>query len=136
MRIYVPATKADIEALVLGHQINPRTGFKNLPEWAAQQDESDEEVLEELLLYRAANQSQSGGRRIVLVIEESGQILDPETGEIAINNKFGKNAILAMFADDLANKRAILAGDNLENLDLTWFGPTEIAQISDFLGEG
>jgi hypothetical protein len=135
VRIYLPATKADIEALLAGQEMAAQTGFALLPDWASWQDTQDEELLAEQLVHLAAEQSLSNGRRIVLVIEQPGQIIDPENGLVKLSQSFGKSAILAMFADDMANKKAIVAGKRSEDLDLTWFGPTEILEFIDFLAD-
>ena len=112
-----------------------QTGFALLPDWASWQETQDEELLAEQLVHLAAEQSLSNGRRIVLVIEQPGQIIDPENGLVKLSQSFGKSAILAMFADDMANKKAIVAGKRSEDLDLTWFGPTEILEFIDFLAD-
>jgi hypothetical protein len=135
VRIYLPATKTDIEALLAGQEMAARTGFALLSDWASWQDTQDEELLAEQLLQLAAEQSLTNGRRIVLVVEQPGQIINSENGLVGLSQGFGKSAILAMFADDLANKKAILAGKSIEDLDLTWFGPTEILEFVDFLAD-
>lgn len=105
-----------------------------LPQWAKLQPDPDPEVLENELLLLAGQQSLAVGRRIVLVAEVPVQEVNPEMGHVSVNQVPGKQ-ILAMFTDDQANKSAILAGADPLELDLTWFGPSEILEIIRFIGD-
>jgi hypothetical protein len=60
--------------------------------------------------------------------------IDTKAGLVEVVG-FSQKQIQALFADDLINKTAILAGQDMTELDLTWFGPTEILEFSDFLGQ-
>jgi hypothetical protein len=60
--------------------------------------------------------------------------IDTQAGLVEVAG-FSQKQIQALFADDLTNKTAILAGQDTTELDLTWFGPTEILEFSDFLGQ-
>lgn len=132
MRVFLPASRDDIEALINNQSLSGRTGFAMLPEWVGAQSEQDPEVLEEELVYLAAQTSLALGGRIALVAELEASILEPQNATVSVG-EFGQRQILAMFGDDIANKKAILTGIDPADLDLTWFGPTEILDFRDFL---
>lgn len=133
MRVYVAATKADIDQLASGQNISGRPGYALLPQWQNTQNEEDQEVLAETLLIQSAEIDVSTNRRIALVIETNPEVIEAILGEVSVA-EFSQKQILAMFADDLTNKQAILSGVDPLELDLTWFGSTEIQQFQDFLG--
>lgn len=134
MRVYLPGTYSDIELLQSGQNIPGRTGYALLPEWAAAMPDQDPELLEEELVYLAGTKSLNNGQRIVLVAELPAEVVNPAEAEVSTPGEIGPKQILALFGDDLANKTAILAGSDPLELDLTWFGPTEILNFKDFLG--
>jgi hypothetical protein len=115
-----------------------RVGYAANPQWALNQDDQDPEYLEEVLLYTAAAQSlelnPENTGRIVIVVEMPAIEIDTQAGLVEVAG-FSQKQIQALFADDLTNKTAILAGQDTTELDLTWFGPTEILEFSDFLGQ-
>jgi hypothetical protein len=115
-----------------------RVGYAANPQWALNQDDQDPEYLEEVLLYTAAAQSlelnPENTGRIVIVVEMPATEIDTQAGLVEVAG-FSQKQIQALFADDLTNKTAILAGQDTTELDLTWFGPTEILEFSDFLGQ-
>ena len=133
MRVYLPGTYSDIELLQSGQNIPGRTGYALLPEWAAAMPDQDPELLEEELVYLAGAKSLTAGQRIVLVAELPAEVVNPAEAEVSTPGEIGPKQILALFGDDLANKTAILAGSDPAELDLTWFGPTEILNFKDFL---
>lgn len=137
MRVYLPASSSDIDSLRSSELLSGRIGYSLQEQWVNSQQDQDPEVLDELLLFQAATDSlenfgQVTGRRIVLVVEMPAESIDPATAKVKVDSIDPKQ-IQAMFCDDLANKKAILAGQDPSDLDLTWFGPTEILEISDFL---
>ena len=134
MRVYLPATKSDINALLLGQNLEGVTGYALLPQWAASQSESDQEVLEGELLYLASSSTQKGGRRIVVVAEVPATVLNAELGQVSCG-AFGLKQVQALFADDHINTVAISQGADMAELDLTWFGPTEILEFWEFLSD-
>lgn len=134
MRVYVAATKADIDQLASGQNIAGRPGYALLPQWQNTQNEEDQEVLAETLLIQSAEIDVSTNRRIALVIETNPEVIEAILGEVSVA-EFSQKQILAMFADDLTNKQAILSGVDPLELDLTWFGSTEIQQFQDFLDQ-
>jgi hypothetical protein len=115
-----------------------RVGYAANPQWALNRDDQDPEYLEEVLLYTAAAQSlelnPENTGRIVIVVEMPAIEIDTQAGLVEVAG-FSQKQIQALFADDLTNKTAILAGQDTTELDLTWFGPTEILEFSDFLGQ-
>ena len=133
MRVYLPGTHLDIELLQSGQNIPGRIGYAMLPEWAAAMPDQDPELLEEELVYLAGAKSLTAGQRIVLVAELPAEVVNPAEAEVSTPGEIGPKQILALFGDDLANKTAILAGSDPAELDLTWFGPTEILNFKDFL---
>ena len=137
MRVYLPAKETDLELLrSKGADLPGRRGFALHSDWAALQANQDPEVLEHQLLVMAGQASlanSANGRRLVLVAEVNASLVDSKAALVAVNG-VTSDQILAMFADDLANGQAILAGQNPDELDLTWFGPSEILEILDFLG--
>ncbi|MEY4311770.1 MAG: hypothetical protein RLZZ571_540 [Actinomycetota bacterium] len=132
MRIYLPATKSDINALLLGQNLEGLTGYALLPQWEASQTETDQEVLEGELLYLAASSTQKGDRRIVIVAQTQGKVLNADLGQVSCG-AFGLKQVQALFADDDINTVAISQGADSQDLDLTWFGPTEILEFWEFL---
>lgn len=132
MRIYLPATKSDINALLLGQNLEGLTGYALLPQWEASQTETDQEVLEGELLYLAASSTQKGDRRIVIVAQTQGTVLNADLGQVSCG-AFGLKQVQALFADDDINTVAISQGADSQDLDLTWFGPTEILEFWEFL---
>ena len=132
MRVYLPATLEEINGLMLGKTVPGRTGYALLPQWAQQQPETDQEVLEGQLLYLASVQSQKDGRRIVLVVEAPATEVDASKALVEVG-QISQKQVLAMFADDRINTVAISQGADISELDLTWFGPTEILEFWDFL---
>jgi hypothetical protein len=119
-------------------ELPSRVGYAVNPQWALNQDDQDPEYLEEVLLYTAAAQSlelnPENTGRIVIVVEMPAIEIDTQAGLVEVAG-FSQKQIQALFADDLTNKTAILAGQDTTELDLTWFGPTEILEFSDFLGQ-
>ncbi len=132
VRVYLPATKSDINALLLGQNLEGLTGYALLTQWEASQTETDQEVLEGELLYLAASSTQKGDRRIVVVAETQGTVLNADLGRVSCG-AFGLKQVQALFADDVINTVAISQGADSQDLDLTWFGPTEILEFWDFL---
>jgi hypothetical protein len=119
-------------------ELPSRVGYAANPQWALNQVDQDPEYLEEVLLYTAAAQSlelnPENTGRIVIVVEMPAIEIDTQAGLVEVAG-FSQKQIQALFADDLTNKTAILAGQDTTELDLTWFGPTEILEFSDFLGQ-
>lgn len=132
MRVYLPATKNDINALLLGQNLKGLTGYALLPQWEASQTETDQEVLEGELLYLAASSTQKGDRRIVVVVEVSATVLNADLGQVSCG-AFDLKQVQALFADDGLNTVAISQGADMAEPDLTWFGPTEILEFWEFL---
>lgn len=138
MRVFLPSCVADIQGLLSQAELPRRVGYAANPQWALNQDDQDPEYLEEVLLYTAAAQSlelnPENTGRIVIVVEMPATEIDTQAGLVEVAG-FSQKQIQALFADDLTNKTAILAGQDTTELDLTWFGPTEILEFSDFLGQ-
>ncbi len=138
MRVFLPSCVADIQGLLSQAELPRRVGYAANPQWALNQDDQDPEYLEEVLLYTAAAQSlelnPENTGRIVIVVEMPAIEIDTQAGLVEVAG-FSQKQIQALFADDLTNKTAILAGQDTTELDLTWFGPTEILEFSDFLGQ-
>ena len=134
MRVYLPATKSDINALLLGQNLEGLPGFALLPQWEASQTETDQEVLEGQLLDLAASSTQKGDRRIVIVIEVPATVLNAQFGQVSCE-AFNLKQVQALFADDAINTVAISQGADSQDLDLTWFGPTEILEFWEFLSD-
>lgn len=132
MRVYLPATKNDINALLLGQNLEGLTGLALLPQWEASQTETDQEVLEGQLVELAASSTQKGDRRIVVVVEVAATVLNAQLGQVSCG-RFGLSQVQALFADDDINTVAISQGADMAELDLTWFGPTEILEFWEFL---
>lgn len=138
MRVFLPSCVADIQGLLSQAELPRRVGYAANPQWALNRDDQDPEYLEEVLLYTAAAQSlelnPENTGRIVIVVEMPAIEIDTQAGLVEVAG-FSQKQIQALFADDLTNKTAILAGQDTTELDLTWFGPTEILEFSDFLGQ-
>lgn len=133
MRVYLPGKVADLELLKSpGVTLSERVGFALLPAWAMGQSDQDPEVLEHELLMLAAQMSLENGRRVVFVADLPATELDQSLAQVAVP-EFSGGQILAMFTDDQANIEAILAGNDGQDLDLTWFGTGEILEILDFI---
>ena len=136
MRIYLPATVVDLELLSdKSTDLPGRQGYAISTDWAANQPDQDPEVLEHELLVLAGQASLANSktaRRMVLVAEAPAALVDSQAALVAVDG-IRHTQILAMFADDLANAKAILNGQNPVDLDLTWFGPGEILEILDFI---
>ena len=138
MRVFLPSCVADIQGLLGQAELPSRVGYAANPQWALNQDDQDQDYLEEVLLYTAAAQSLESNPentgRIVIVVEMPATEIDTKAGLVEVVG-FSQKQIQALFADDLINKTAILAGQDMTELDLTWFGPTEILEFSDFLSQ-
>jgi hypothetical protein len=135
VRVYLPGNSADLELLnATGGKLAGRSGFANLPLWAAGQPDQDPEVLENELLLMAGDLCKAADRRLVFVAELPATEKDSKSGQVLVGD-FSLAQIEAMFADDEANKKAILAGADPHELPLTWFGPTEILEILDFISD-
>ena len=136
MRVYLPATVDDLELLRdKSAELPGRQGYAISSDWVENQPDQDPEVLEHELLVLAGQASLANsktGRRIVLVADVPVALVDSQSALVAIAGA-RNTAILAMFADDLANGQAISSGQNPSDLDLTWFGPSEILEILDFI---
>jgi hypothetical protein len=132
VRVYLPVTKSDINALLLGQNLEGLTGYALLPQWEASQSETDQEILEGELLYLAASSTQKGDKRIVVVAETQGTVLNTDLAQVSCG-AFGLKQVQALFADDDINTVAISQGADSQDLDLTWFGPTEILEFWEFL---
>lgn len=137
MRVYLPGNISDIELLEVGQNIPGRVGYALLPQWAETLPDSDPELLEEELVYLAGAQTLAGGQRIVIVAELPAELVaettQAEQAMVQVTGEISPRQIQALFGDDMANKSAILAGSDPAELDLTWFGPTEILNFKDFL---
>jgi hypothetical protein len=136
VRVFLPSCVADIQGLLSQAELPRRVGYAANPQWALNQDDQDPEYLEEVLLYTAAAQSlelnPENTGRIVIVVEMPAIEIDTQAGLVEVAG-FSQKQIQALFADDLTNKTAILAGQDVTELDLTWFGPSEILEFRDFL---
>ena len=133
MRVYLPGNVADLESLSSPvATLSGRAGFALLPEWIKGQSEQDPEVLEHELLMLAALASLENGRRVVIVADLPATEIDPSKAQVQVHT-FGSQQILAYFTDDRSNLDAILAGQDPQELALTWFGPGEIQEILDFI---
>ena len=134
VRVYLPASKSDINALLNGQNLEGKTGYSLLPQWADSQSETDQEVLEGELLYLASSSTQKGDRRIMVVVEVSAKVFNAQLGQV-LCEAFGLKQVQAFFADDHINTVAISQGADSQDLDLTWFGPTEILEFWEFLSD-
>ncbi len=133
MRVYLPGNVADLESLSSPvATLSGRAGFALLPEWINGQPEQDPEVLEHELLMLAALASLENGRRVVIVADLPATETVPSMAQVRVPD-FSSKQILAFFADDQSNVAAILAGQDPQELALTWFGPGEIQEILDFI---
>jgi len=154
MRIYFPATVEDLIALRDRQPLKLSQGFAGIPEWVAEQDETDAEVLEDYLLYAAADASLELGdnrtgahSRIVVVAELADsliQTLDAEEARVSFGQESSGQAgsqiglapksVQAVFVDDQRARALIAKGETAEDESLSWFGPTEGQNILEFLG--
>jgi hypothetical protein len=136
VRVFLPSCVADIQGLLSQAELPRRVGYAANPQWALNQDDQDPEYLEQVLLYTAAAQSLESNPentgRIVIVVEMPVTEIDTQAGLVEVA-EFSQKQIQALFADDLANKTALLAGQDVTELDLTWFGPSEILEFRDFI---
>lgn len=116
MRVWIPATPADIATLVEMGSIVIDTGFAVTDQWAALIGETDDEVLEDL---RALNVE----AQIVIVADVDATVINAESGEVAISGPVSSRRI-----------SAFLAHSEPEDEEFSWFGPTEGLNLLDFLG--
>lgn len=130
MRVYLPVTKNELIKLSSGERLADLSGYSVTPEWAAAQEDQDPEFLEEVLLYMAAGTALP---RIVLVAEVPAEVIAPVDGQIKVSGEFGQKQLQAMFADDPETTSKIKAGADPNDLDMTWFGPTETLNLLEFL---
>ena len=70
----------------------------------------------------------------MVVAQTAAEVTDALSGQV-ISGEFGLRQVQAFFADDRINTVEISQGADIADLDLTWFGPTEIAQFWDFLSD-
>ena len=114
MRVWMPATAADISTLLESGSLMLSAGFTVTPEWSVLIGESDEEVLEDL---RALNVEAP----VVIVADVDASITDVEAGEVAVNGAVSAKRISAFLAK------------SEQDDEFSWFGPTEGLNLLDFL---
>ena len=159
MRIYFPATVEDLVALRDRQPLKLSQGFAGIPEWVAEQDETDAEVLEDYLLYAAAGASlelgdnrTSAHSRIVVVAELADALVatidieaalvgfgsatsgQESSGQAGSQIGLAPKSVQAVFVDDQHARDLISKGETAEDESLSWFGPTEGQNILEFLG--
>ena len=118
MKIWMPCSPQQLVAFAQSGQLELPTGFAITPEWAAVVDDDDEEFLEDAMLDQAGTDA-----TLVVVAELPGTIQNPETGEVVVEA-----------AATNRNLRAFFAKSDAADEDFSWFGPTETANLLDFLG--
>lgn len=145
MRIYLPITTDAIASLRdLGRlDLNAvkglgavGSGFVQTPQWQAAQDEDDQEVLEDSLLELATEAAKVLKAQVpnkfatVLVAElapESLAIESDSQGVARLLSDIGFKQIQALFA-------GISQGVADEEVEMSWFGPSELPELLDFVG--
>ena len=157
MRIYLPITtdaiaslrdlgRLDLTAVKALNAVG--SGFVQTPKWQEAQDEDDQEVLEDSLLELATDvatdlatdlamqmatqpEAQVTNKFVtVLVAElaaESVAIESDAQGVASLLSDIGLSQIQAFFA-------GISNGNVDEEVEMSWFGPSELPELLDFLG--
>ena len=118
MKIWMPCSPHQVVQFVNAGSLSIPSGFAITPEWTASIDDDDEEYLEDEMLFQAGQ-----GQTVVLVAEMNGAIEDASAGTVAL-------------AEDLTMRtiRAFFAKSDAEEDEFSWFGPTEGANLLEFLG--
>ena len=153
MRIYLPITtdaiaslrdlgRLDLAAVTALNAVG--LGFVQTPQWQEAQDEDDQEVLEDTLLELATDvatdlamqmasqlEAQVPNKFVtVLVAELTPESLTIESDAQGVANllsDIGFKQIQAFFA-------GISNGNVEEEVEMSWFGPSELPELLDFLG--
>ena len=146
MRIFFPASMQNIVELSGKQAIMVQRGFVITPEFAADQDEQDVEVLEDAVLYcaGAASLEQTQGddarsSRLVIVAdvpEQDIHIVDAKQGsaEFIGETSMSWQRVVALFADDVHGQEVIAGGGDPSDVSMMWFGPTEAQTLLESLG--
>ena len=118
MKIWMPCSPHQVAQFVNSGSLSIPSGFAVTPEWTASIDDDDEEFLEDEMLFQAGL-----GQTVVLVAEMNATIQDASAGTVAL-------------AEDLTMRtiRAFFAKSDVEEDEFSWFGPTEGANLLEFLG--
>lgn len=118
MKIWMPCSPQQVSAFIATGQCDITAGFTITPEWTASVDDDDEEFLEDEMLFQAGD-----GQLVVIVAELKGEITDSSAGAVALAEPLTPRSVRAFFAkSDVAEE------------EFSWFGPTEGANLLDFLG--
>lgn len=118
MKIWMPCSPHQIAAFIASGECDIKSGFTITPAWSAAFEDDDEEFLEDGMLSQAGT-----GFRVVVVAETRAEILDSSAGLVELSEPLTPRSVLAFFAkSDVADE------------DFSWFGPTEGANLLDFLG--
>ncbi len=152
MRIYLPITtdaiaslrdlgRFDLGAVTALNAVG--SGFVQTPQWQEIQDEDDQEVLEDSLLALATDVASDLAMQMatqlvaqvpnkfvtVLVAElapESLAIESDSHGVARLQSDIGFKQIQALFA-------GISVENAVEEVEMSWFGPSEMPELLDFL---
>ena len=145
MRIYLPITTDAIASmrdlgrldLVAVKALNAvGSGFVQTAQWQEAQDEDDQEVLEDNLLELATDVATRLKAQVpnnfvtVLVAELTPEALaiDSDSQGVAqLQSDIGFKQIQAFFA-------GISQGVTDEEVEMSWFGPSELPELLDFVG--
>ena len=118
MKIWMPCSPQQLATFAQSGQLELPTGFAMTPEWAAVVDDDDEEFLEDAMLDQAGD-----GVTVVVVAQLEGAVVSAQTGQVSVEEPVTKR-----------NVRAFFAKSDATDEDFSWFGPTETANLLDFLG--
>jgi len=118
MKIWMPCSPHQVAQFVKSGTLSCPSGFAITPEWTAAVDDDDEEFLEDEMLFQAGQ-----GQTVVLVAEMNASVQDAKAGVVTL-------------AEDLTMRtvRAFFAKSDADEEEFSWFGPTEGANLLEFLG--
>ncbi len=114
----MPCSPHQAAQFVANGSLELASGFAITPQWAQAINDDDEEFLEDVMLDQAGHQE-----RVVIVAQLAADIVDPEIGAVTVSEPLSLKKVHAFFAKSDATDD-----------EFSWFGPTEGANLLDFLG--
>ena len=114
----MPCSPQQLATFAQSGQLELPIGYAITPEWAAVVDDDDEEFLEDAMLDQAGD-----GVTVVVVAQLEAVVQCAQTGEVSVGEPVTNR-----------NVRAFFAKSDATDEDFSWFGPTETANLLDFLG--
>ena len=151
MRIYLPITtdaiaslrdlgRLDLTAVKALNAIG--SGFVQTPQWQDAQDEDDQEVLEDSLLELATDVASDLAMQMATQLEAQvpNKFVTVLVAELAPESLAIESDGVANLLNDIGFKQiqALFAGISVDNADeeveMSWFGPSEMPELLDFLG--